>query len=645
MAVAPSQPETLYTFVDHPFGVRLFRSQDRALSWTQVVTVSNALSPTLIQALLVDPGNEQMLYLTNNSGTFRSTDGGLNWTGILTTGVYIATPAPSLVYVLGQVDEGDSNCYAPWLFARSEDAGNTSQYTDLSCLEMVGPLAVAADDPQIIYVSVGRSDVTLLMSKDGGLTWTGNRTLPPSVQKVAVDPTDPDHLLAATYGGVEQSYDGGQSWRNISMFPLRHFLEPIEVLFARDGTAYIVASRFGFNPQFDDWIPVLYRSDDSGKTWWLATEPLPDPWTRLVVAPDDASLLYAWTPRKGILRSVSGGATWQEQNNGIHSPVAIADIKTVDNGVIYVAASRFDLTRNGLFRSGDGGLSWTTVLTDVFVEQVVVDPQERIGLAIGRGKLHGGSATAGEMQWRTDLLWTEPNHMLVNAIDLSHTDPALPLIAGQERPSEYERRGIIRRWRPSSGGGDMGGWETLPITGTVNVTAVLVDPQLPTRLYASAVLVGGAWPLLISEDGGATWRQVARNQEAAPNRIERFYAAEGRLFALGFYFEDLMVSDDHGESWQILSRYAQDGWMSAIWDLVVSEDGQILVAADQGVYRWHPFLAQWESLGLPIGSVSALAIVQQGEEQILYASNSQGLWKRTLPSPPSTNHWLPLIER
>jgi hypothetical protein len=106
-----------------------------------------------------------------------------------------------------------------------------------------------------------------------------------------------------------------------------------------------------------------------------------------------------------------------------------------------------------------------------------------------------------------------------------------------------------------------------------------------------------------------------------------------------------MVSDDRGESWQILSRYSQDGWISDIWDVVMSEGGQILIAAERGVYRWHPYLGQWESLGLPMGAVSALAIVQQGEDQILYASNSQGLWKRTLPSPPSTNHWLPLIER
>ena len=651
LAVAPSQPDTLYTLVDHPLGVRLFRSEDRALSWTQVATVSTIISPMAIwlgqiPVLVVDAGDSQTLYLTNGNGAFRSSDGGVNWTQVLTTGVYLAAPAPSLIFVLGRVAGETPDCAVSWLFARSEDAGDHWQRTELSCLGPVEAMAVADTDPHAIFLTVSSSDTTFLVSKDRGRSWLVSRALPVSGKVIAANPTDPDHLLVGGYGGeVLQSRDGGQSWVSLMNAPLRYFLEIDEILFAADGTAYIAAARFGFELYFDEWIPVLYRSDDAGRSWWMATEPMPDRALHLAVAPDNSSLLYAWTQGKGVFRSTSGGHAWQEQNNGLRSPVIVDAIEPRPDGVIYVAASRFSRGRNGLFRSDDGGLSWTAVLTDTPpIQDVVAHPQAAVALAVGGGKLYQGYPTPQGMAWELDSLWASPVRMVVQSADLSAQDPDVRLIGGWSRITEYQNQGGVGRWH-AGGAGVAPGWELIPIKGAAYVNAVLIDPTTPARMYASVIMSDTSSPIFRSDDGGATWHQVAAptNEYGVPYRIDQFYAANGRLYSTDFGI--LLFSDDHGESWQAWSSRSTDGYIGDILDLAVAKDGQLFVAADNGAYRWNPRLDRWEPLGLPTGDVTTLAVVQEKGQELLYVGSVQGIWKRSVPPSPVAKSRLPWIGR
>src|SRR6185437_5769588 len=99
--------------------------------------------------------------------------------------------------------------------------------------QSIGAIAVAASDPNIIYVASGeglhRPDLSvgdgMYKSTDGGKSWA-HVGLPDSQQipALAVDPHDPNRVFAAVLGhpygpsaerGIYRSTDGGQSWQKV----------------------------------------------------------------------------------------------------------------------------------------------------------------------------------------------------------------------------------------------------------------------------------------------------------------------------------------------------------------------------------------------------------------------------------------------
>jgi photosystem II stability/assembly factor-like uncharacterized protein len=91
---------------------------------------------------------------------------------------------------------------------RSEDAGRSwepvslSGEADFHALRAAGKRVYGADATR------GR----FIVSDDGGATWD-ERPPPAFVFDVAIDPDDPDHIVAATEEGLATSRDAGRSWR------------------------------------------------------------------------------------------------------------------------------------------------------------------------------------------------------------------------------------------------------------------------------------------------------------------------------------------------------------------------------------------------------------------------------------------------
>jgi photosystem II stability/assembly factor-like uncharacterized protein len=632
VAASSAQSNTLYALVDHPFGVRLFRSQADTISWTQVVTLSTEISPTEISTLFVDPGDGQVLYANNGSATLRSQDGGLSWTEILTAAGPIAVPAASTVFVLHRIENTENgDCSYNRVLAGSDDAGSSWRAINVPCLGEKGGLAVAPSDPQIIYLTSATGFNTLYRSTDGGQTWEGNRTLPPTA-RIVINPTDDKHLLASGFGDMRQSYDAGESWASISLRPFRVFLEASETHFASDGTIYIGAHVFT-GIDLDNTAPVIYRSEDKGKTWWLATELLPEFGMKLLVSPADPSTLLSWSLSRGVLRSPDQGNGWQEANDGIRSPVLIETIEADSAGSLYVGASRFNQARNGLFRSDDKGVTWRTILTDTQIQRVVTAPGADLVIAISNGKLYQGGTLLSERMELASVGTLD--------VDISVIDPNRRLLVGYRR---YLDEGVVGIWYPGSADGGIPGWGLSAVEGSRLVTAALIDPAQPTRMYIAAVMTGTKTAILRSEDGGFHWQEIARpvSEHGVPYQISRFYAVDGRIYATGF---GIFYSDDDGESWHTISSRAGRTFFGSGTHLAVSNDGQIFIAAEDGAYRWHPFLDAWERLDLPNGAAYAVAIDKTGDAETLYVSNAQGIWKRTIPTAPDDEIWLPLIGR
>ncbi len=117
---------------------------------------------------------------------------------------------------------------------KSTDAGNhwKSQFDDFAN-ESIGAIAIAASDPNVVYVGKGEANNRQSSSigdgvwgtTDGGKTWNhlGLEKVQ-SINRIAIDPTNPKVVFVASPGhlfgpnpdrGLYRTTDGGKTWKNL----------------------------------------------------------------------------------------------------------------------------------------------------------------------------------------------------------------------------------------------------------------------------------------------------------------------------------------------------------------------------------------------------------------------------------------------
>jgi photosystem II stability/assembly factor-like uncharacterized protein len=223
----------------------------------------------------------------------------------------------------------------------SSDGGTKWQSIfDDQPVSSIGSIAVAASDPNVIYVGSGEANIRgnvqdgngIYKSIDAGKTWTHVWTQVGQIGTMVVDPTNPDIAFAAVLGhtfgpnperGVYRTRDGGKTWEqvlkkdadtgasDVAMDPSNP-----NVLFA----GLWQARRFPWDLQSGGPGSGLYVSRDGGDTWkQLTGNGLPDGiWGKVgvAVAPSDGDRIYALieAEKGGLFRSDDGGDNWELVN-------------------------------------------------------------------------------------------------------------------------------------------------------------------------------------------------------------------------------------------------------------------------------------------------------------------------------------------
>lgn len=216
------------------------------------------------------------------------------------------------------------------------------------------------------------------------------------VQSIAVDPTDPRHVvLAMQFGGLWRSFNGGDTWFRVFTLPQVYVTD---VAFGPDGKT-LVATVFRDNGVVTGG--GIYVSRDGGDFWTrpptgivpmcafpttgggatsggvdalARTLPLCDavrtpPHTSaysVSLAPDVPGLWYVGTDF-GIAISADNGATWIHRR--IDPTVAVAVDRQQDAAQSVLAmpgGTVLALLRSGLYRSDDRGGSWRKEIDDDF---------------------------------------------------------------------------------------------------------------------------------------------------------------------------------------------------------------------------------------------------------------------------------------
>lgn len=249
---------------------------------------------------------------------------------------------------------------------KTEDAGLT--WNNISDGQInagsIGAIEVAASDPNVIYVGTGsacpRGNVSpgigIYGSTDGGKNWRhlGLNNVG-QIGKIVVHPHDPSLVFVAALGqifgpnpdrGIFRSKDGGKNWQ--------------KVLFAGDTTGAVDLAMDPQNPR------MLYAA------LWRAER---KPWTLIDGGLDG-----------GIWKSVDGGDTWLKLEAGLPTGllgrigIAVSPANPKRIWAIINAAVEDDA---GLYRSDDGGESWSRICRDHALRQrgwyyshITADPKD-----------------------------------------------------------------------------------------------------------------------------------------------------------------------------------------------------------------------------------------------------------------------------
>jgi photosystem II stability/assembly factor-like uncharacterized protein len=221
---------------------------------------------------------------------------------------------------------------------KSTDYGRTWQpIFDDQPTASIGAIAVAASDPNIVYVGSGeglhRPDLSvgdgIYKSTDAGKTWAhfGLRD-GQQIAQVVVDPKSADRLFVAVAGhpygpneerGVYRSLDGGKTFEKVLYRDENVGASDVQIDPSNPAIVYAALweSREGpwENGVFNGEGAGIFKSVDGGKTWTQLTKGLPPNIVQanLAIAPSRPSTLLAVVRTKTIAklyRSDDGGENW-----------------------------------------------------------------------------------------------------------------------------------------------------------------------------------------------------------------------------------------------------------------------------------------------------------------------------------------------
>jgi photosystem II stability/assembly factor-like uncharacterized protein len=329
----------------------------------------------------------------------------------------------------------------------------------------------------------------------------------------------------------------------------------------------------------------VWKTDNAGTTWTPVFDDEPSYSTGCVtIDPANPHVVWVGTGENvggrhvgfgdGIYRSADGGASWENMGLADTQHLSKIIIHPEDSDTLWVAAQGPLWSpggERGLFKTTDGGASWTNILSAgewTGVTDLVIDPRD------------------------PDVLYaaTWQRHRTVAAV-----------IDGGPETGIFKTTDGGETWTELT--------EGLP-TGNMGKMGLAISPQNPDVLYAAIELdnrTGGVWR---SSDRGATWEKRSdavagatgphyyQELVASPHAFDRIYLMDVRI----------QVSDDGGATFRQLKEQDKHSDNHA---LVFRPDDPdyLLAGTDGGLYESFDLAESWRFVAnLPVTQFYKLAL-------------------------------------
>lgn len=339
----------------------------------------------------------------------------------------------------------------------------------------------------------------------------------------------------------------------------------------------------------------VVRTSDTGSEWNAVSNGLKAGDVRtLVIDPKNVSTLYAGS-QIGVFKSTDGGGSWKEINVGLTKSNASAPYPAygVHSLVIDPVSSStlFAVLDSGLFKSIDGGNSWTFLRFGV--NGIAFDPDSQSTIYAATRTV--STSTDGGITW-SDLNLGETGPInWVNKVVIASTSPPTIFADLSLQTVDLDSIGIVKStnggatWRKvGRGPTGLGPFGSSPNSSVPLVT----DPRIPSTVYSGS---------LKSTDSGETWSALNFTNgfinalAVDPMTPSTLYAGAGQYQNAGIY-----KSTDGGASWRLTQFNG-----APIYSIAIDSRNPPVVYAGTGISR-DAFLTKIDPSGSLILSSTVL---------------------------------------
>jgi len=276
----------------------------------------------------------------------------------------------------------------------------------------------------------------------------------------------------------------------------------------------------------------------------------------------------------GIYRSDDGGESWTNMGLGESEHISKIVIHPDNSDVIWVAAQGPLWSKGGergIFKSSDGGKSWERVLGDkewVGATEIVIDPRNPNRLYAATWQRH-----------RTIAAYMGGG-------------PGTGLYRSGDGGESWEK---LTKGLPTSNMGKIG---------------LAISPQKPDILYAAIELDRRTGALYRSADRGSTWEKRSDTVSGAtgPHYYQELYASPHQFDRLYLMDNRIQISDNGGKTFRRMKEEHKHGDNHAI-AFRADDPDYLLIGTDGGMYESFDLAQNWRFIeNMPITQFYKLAL-------------------------------------